>query len=280
MSDKLDHYLQHWNLRDPQRIAQTPTSEVYTVMRDSERVVLKILTPIGVDDELNGAIALRYFDGQGAVRLLAHDDEAHLLEYVAGEELTQMVGRGEDAQAAGIIAGVLNKLHLTRPDAPTQQLTPLKQRFRSLFRQAKTDQAARNDTIFVRGARVAEHLLANPQDEAVLHGDMHHQNVKWHPERGWLAFDPKGLYGERAYDTGNVLMNPPNAAHFVFSEARYLHISQVLADNMQLDLQRVRAFGFAHACLSAVWSQEDSEGIGAWSLKVAKIAEPHVKLSL
>jgi streptomycin 6-kinase len=44
-------------------------------------VVLKLLTPIGAEDESDGVVALHYFGGHGAVRLLDHNDEAHLLEY-------------------------------------------------------------------------------------------------------------------------------------------------------------------------------------------------------
>src|SRR6185503_942523 len=109
MTNNLNHYLRLWNLRDPESLAQTPTSHVYTVMRSSERVVLKLLTPIGVEDESGAVVALRYFDGHGAVRLLAHDDRAHLLEYAGDEELARMVSRGDDLTAAVVIAGVLNK---------------------------------------------------------------------------------------------------------------------------------------------------------------------------
>ena len=57
--------------------------------------------------------------------------------------------------------------------------------------------AAGAESIYVRGARVAQHLLAHPQEECVLHGDIQHHNIRLHPVRGWLAYDPKGLYGER-----------------------------------------------------------------------------------
>ena len=161
--------------------------------QNNEKVVLKLLTPIGVEDEADAVVALRYFDGHGAVRLLAHDDRAHLLEYAGDEELAQMVSRGDDLAAAAIIAGVLNKLHRPQPAVPTPDLRTLRQRFRSLFSTAVQDEAAGEESIYVRGARVAQQLLANPQHECVLHGDIQHHNIRLHPVRGWLAYDPKGL---------------------------------------------------------------------------------------
>ena len=280
MTNNLNHYLRLWNLRDPELLAQTPTSHVYTVMRSGERVVLKLLTPIGVEDESGAVVALRYFDGQGAVRLLAHDDRAHLLEYAGDEELARMVSRGDDLAAAVVIAGVLNKLHRPQPDVPTPQLQTLRQRFRSLFSTAAQDEAAGEESIYVRGARVAQHLLANPQDKCVLHGDIQHHNIRLHPVRGWLAYDPKGLYGERSYDAANTLCNPANARDRVLSEERLLQVSQVLADKMGVHVGRLRAFVFAYACLSASWPDKpEGSEVKHWFLTVARNAERHVDFS-
>ncbi len=281
MTNNLNHYLRLWNLRDPELLAQTPTSHVYTVMRSGERVVLKLLTPIGVEDESSAVVALRYFDGHGAVRLLAHDDRAHLLEYAGDEELARMVSRGDDLAAAVVIAGVLNKLHRPQPDVPTPQLQTLRQRFRSLFSMAAQDEAAGEESIYVRGARVAQHLLANPQDKCVLHGDIQHHNIRLHPVRGWLAYDPKGLYGERSYDAANTLCNPANARDRVLSEERLLQVSQVLADKMGVHVGRLRAFVFAYACLSASWPDKpEGSEVKHWFLTVARNAERHVDFSV
>ena len=280
MTNNLNHYLRLWNLKDPELLAQTPTSHVYTVVRTGERVVLKLLTPIGVEDESEAVVALRYFDGQGAVRLLAHDEQAQLLEYAGDEELAQMVSRGDDLGAAVIIAEVLNKLHRPQPAAPMPQLRTLRQRFHSLFCTAAQDEAAGEESIYVRGARVAERLLANPQAECVLHGDIQHHNIRLHPVRGWLAYDPKGLYGERLYDTANALCNPATARDRVLSEARLLQVSQVLADKMGVPVGRLRAFVFAYACLSASWPDKpEGSDIKHWFLTVARNAERHVDFS-
>ena len=160
VNEPLNYYLRLWNLSDPKPLAHSPRGAVYTVVQNNEKVVLKLLTPIGVEDEADAVVALRYFDGHGAVRLLAHDDRAHLLEYAGDEELAQMVSRGDDLAAAAIIAGVLNKLHRPQPAVPTPALRTLRQRFRSLFSTAVQDEAAGKESIYVRGARVAQHLLA------------------------------------------------------------------------------------------------------------------------
>lgn len=279
MKDTLDDYLRRWNLREPEPLAQTATSHVYSVYRDTEKVVLKLLTPIGAEDEADGAIALRHFNGHGAVRLLDYDERAHLLEYAGDEELAQMVWRGDDLPAAEVIAQVLNRLHSA--DAPAPPLRTLRQRFSSLFEQAARDAAQGESSIYVRGARVAEHLLATPRDECVLHGDIQHHNIRRHPVRGWLAYDPKGLYGERSYDAANTLCNPSNAREQVMSEARTLAVTEILADGMGVPVGRLRAFVFAYACLSASWPDKpDGSDIKHQILTVARNTERHVSFSV
>ena len=278
MNTKLNEYLQQWRLSYLVPLAQTPTSDVYLATRDGARVVLKLLTPVGAADEAGAADAFRYFAGGGAVRLLAHDEKAHLLEYAGDEALSAMVIRGDDLASFGVIGDVLNALHRPQPDVLTPQLQPLSRRFRSLFQRAAQDETAGTPSIYRRGAVVARHLLENPGRECVLHGDIHHNNIHRHPVRGWLAFDAKGLYGERLYDAANAVCNPPEAPERVFSEARLLAVSQILADKLGAPVGRVRAFVFAHACLSASWSS-DGDDIQRWFLTVAHNAEPHVDLS-
>jgi streptomycin 6-kinase len=273
---RLNHYLTAWNLSNPRLLTQTVTSHIYTVTRGAETAVLKLLSPSETEEQ-TGALALHYFDGHGAVRLLRHDNGAHLLEYADGDELVTLVERGEDENAMRIIAHVIQQLHSVPQDAPRDGLFALDRWFRELFAKATSDRRAGIASIFVRGAALAERLLADQRDVRVLHGDIHHRNIR-QSSRGWLAFDPKGLVGERTYDLANTLCNPfPYSAGIVHDETRLLTSAAILADALKIDLQRVLAFTFAYACLSASWSmgagQEDAV---KWALGVATIVEPHI----
>jgi len=277
MENNLDHYLKTWHLSDPQPLATTATSHLYTVMTEGEqeRLVLKLLTAYGHEEKV-GAIALDYWKGHGAVRMLCYDDQAQLMEYADGDSLDPLVKAGQDEQATEIIAGVIAQLHSLTGDSPAG-LYPLKRWFRFLFQQAEKEQDKGTDSVFVRGARVAEELLNDPRDVRVLHGDiLQHYNIR-QSARGWLAFDPKGLVGERTYDCANTLCNPvmPELVH---DERRLLTNAGILADMLVLDLWRVLAFTYAYACLNASWwLQLGGDDIVAWALKVAQIVEPHVE---
>jgi streptomycin 6-kinase len=282
MSDdkKLNYYLSAWNLSNPQLLTQTMTSHIYTVTCESETVILKLLSSSETEEQ-RGAAALSYFDGRGAVRLLRYDEGAHLMEYAAGDELVTLVKRGEDENATRIIAQVIRQIHNVHQTARFDGLLGLDRWFEELFNKADADRLAGIESIYVRSAPLAQRLLADPREVRVLHGDIHHYNIR-QSSRGWLAFDPKGLFGERTYDCANTLCNPvmPELVH---NETRLLTNAATLADALELDLSRVLAFTYAYACLNASqWGlrlgrDDIAEEIIQWHLKVAEIIEPHIE---
>ncbi len=283
MSDnkKLNYYLDAWNLSNPQLLTQTMTSHIYTVTHDTETVILKLLSASETEEQ-RGAASLRYFDGRGAVRLLHYDEGAHLMEYAAGDELVTLVERGEDENATRIIAQVIKQLHSVPQDAPRDGLFMLDRWFGELFNKAAADRQAGIDSIYVRSASLTQRLLADPREVRVLHGDIHHRNIR-QSSRGWLAFDPKGVCGERTYDCANTLCNPA-MPEIVHNETRLLTNAAILADMLEIDLSRVLAFTYAYACLNAsqwllrLGMDDVAEDFIQWHLKVAVIIEPHLDL--
>jgi streptomycin 6-kinase len=276
--EKLYQYLEQWKLSDPLPLAQTVTSELYTVTYKSERAVLKMLTPFALDEEVKGAIALRYWNGLGAVRLLEADGEAQLLEYADGDDLVPMVRQNGDNAATAIIVDLMRQLHMTT--RATSELIPngmptLRVWFRALFKQAAADTETGVNSIYVRGARIANKLLSNPLDTRVLHGDLHHENIRYKPGRGWLCFDPKGIVGERTFDAANIFRNPLNMPGLVENEARMLKLSKTLGAALDVEPSRVLAFTYTLCCLSACWYLEDGEEPGV-DLRIAALIEPHL----
>jgi streptomycin 6-kinase len=276
LNKALQHYLAAWNLSNPQPLAQTPTSHIYTVTHDHTNVVLKILAPYG-EEERMGALALRHFKGHGAVRLLRSDNGAHLLEYADGENLTGLVQHGQDEAATAIIADLINALH-ANDAVPPEGITTLRRWFRALFLQAEQDRKRGLDTILMRAAPIADTVLAQPHEPRVLHGDIHHENIR-QSSRGWLAFDPKGLYGERTYDLANTLCNPsPVYGVVAADEGRILRNADILAQKCGIERSRVLLFLYLYACLSASWTLQGAET--GWEvaniIRIAEIAERHL----
>jgi streptomycin 6-kinase len=110
-------------------------------------------------------------------------------------------------------------------------------------------------------------------EEVVLHGDLHHFNVLRSGD-GWLAIDPKGVVGERAYEPGALLRNPVPELLDVPNPAAVLRRrSAQLAEALDLDVERVRAWAYVQAVLAAEWCVQDGWD-PTFFRSVAELLEP------
>jgi streptomycin 6-kinase len=255
-----------WDLTADGASFSTSSSDLYPVLWRGRAAMLKIVTHA---DERNGAAALAWFDGLGAVEVLERQGDALLMARAEGaDDLVDMVARGEDDAATRIICSVVQRLHTPRATPPPAELMTLTRRFRGLFRVADAPDA---DAHYVEAAAVARRLLAEPQNEVVLHGDIHHENILRDPRGGWAAIDPKGLTGEATFDYANTLENPIRDKHAVLAPGRLRRQAEIIAEETGIALRRLLEFTFAFGALSECWGVEDGNATGV-ALAVSRIA--------
>ncbi len=255
----LQTYLSRWDLEPDGEKIVTGTSELLPVRRDGIPLVLKLaLEP----EEKRGGGLMPWWDGDGAARVIAHDHDVLLLERAMGSASLSAIARnGEDDEASRIICDVAAKLHMPRDRPPPAGLVPLDQWFRPL-----ETMAASQGGIILEGAAAAHDLLRTAHDNVVLHGDIHHDNILDFGSRGWLAIDPKGLFGERAFDFANVFRNPDradlsgNPDHTIATApGRMARQAGIIADAAGLDRARLLQWVLAFASLSACWIIGDGD---------------------
>ena len=274
MTDTLQHYARTWNLRLLGKlVADRPTSAVHKVEYDGHPAVLKLLTPIGQEDERHGALALSCWKGQGAADLYKSDHGAHLLEFIDGHDCVDLVREGHDDDASAILGDALARIHAAHRGPAPDTLTPLSTRFSELFEAAERPNI---DPIFHLGAAEARALLAAPLNMAVLHGDLHHENILHSSERGWLVIDAKGLRGETTYDGAMAVLNPQGYDALTEAPERIQTITEILSAKMGVSKTRLLRFTFAHACLSASWSMETQAFSSAHALRMARAIWPMI----
>jgi streptomycin 6-kinase len=97
--------------------------------------------------------------------------------------------------------------------------------------------------------------LSAPREISVLHGDIHHDNILYFGERGWLAIDPKGLTGERGFDYANLFCNPDRAT--ATDPVCFQRRIEVVAEAAGFDRKRLLQWVLAWAGLSAAWLLKD-----------------------
>lgn len=250
--ENISQYLEKWALSEPEKLASTFTSDVYKV-RDAQGAfaVLKVLNDKGKTFESDSFGWFEHMDGQGAAKAYRHDDGAVLLEYLDGGELAALVFDGKDEEATDIALDVIAKLHSHTHNLPSYR--SLEEHCRALF----------DDYVDVglsEKARATFRRLIDTQDDGdirLMHGDFHHHNIL-KGARGWVAIDPQKVIGDRHYEPSNLFQNPCDYDG-IFEESRIDMIADKASQKLQLDRDRVLAFGFVHMVLSACWSVMDEQ---------------------
>ncbi|MDN7142642.1 3'-kinase [Pseudomonas sp. JQ170] len=256
-------YLQCWQLIPDGAPIITASSHLLAVMYQGQPAMLKVAH---TREEQHGAEVMKWWNGEGAAQVLALADNGLLMERALGpDSLTTYAEQGRDEHATRILCQTVALLHAPR-NRPALPLITLRSWFSSLWPAADA-----YGGIYKDSAEIARHLLATPQEECVLHGDIHHGNVLDFGPRGWRAIDPKCLYGERTFDYANLFCNPSpciatDAQHFT---QRLALVCEIAA----LPRERLLQWIVAWCGLSAAWFREDDlHEHAAPRLSVAQLA--------
>ncbi len=255
----MDEVSERWGLSNIQPVPNLSFNFVAFAKRKNEDVILKMNVP---NPELTSEMnALQFFNGEGACRLLEHDEERGflLLERLRpGKMLSELE---DDDERTHIAADVM--LNIQRRGGVTP---PLQNKFIKLsdwFEGLKKIRPHFNGGTGPFPRELLEQVesflpeLFADTDVKLMHGDFHHFNILT-SERGWLIIDPKGVIGPVGYEVGPLMINPWNdisdrSSFKVQAERRV----SILAERLDWEREKIINWATAHAVLSAWWSIED-----------------------
>ncbi|MFE7853387.1 aminoglycoside phosphotransferase family protein [Streptomyces sp. NPDC057403] len=260
-------FLGRWALRPDGEPMHGVSALVLPVLRaDGTPAVLK-LQPL--DEESEGEpVALRAWDGDGAVRLLDHDPATGtlLLERLdAGRMLSTLPGT---RQAVLVIARLL--AHLTALPAPPglRRLGDLThamlERTPRALRRVPDTEARR---LLADCAAAVREVAAEPGDR-LLHWDLHDENVLASARAPWLAIDPKPLAGDPGFELWPALHN-----RFEAGEVRRRF--DAMTDVLALDRARARAWTLGRALQNALWDLGDDRPLTPAHLETVRRLRDH-----
>ncbi|AHF14551.1 streptomycin 3''-kinase [Niabella soli DSM 19437] len=239
----LTHYMRQWQLKANGAYFFSYASLLQPAWYSGQKALLKISLE---EEEQLGGLLMQWWKGNGAARVLQYSGEALLLEWVdGGRSLKQMAENGQDNEATRIICQTANLLHAKRTE-PLPQLIDLNDWFYTLFhsREKYGDQ-------FAASMQIARQLLQSATAKKVLHGDLHHENILYSEERGWLAIDPKRLYGEAGFDYANLFCNPTKAV--ALAPGRLEQQLKIVCSEAPITQQRMLQWIVAWTALSGLW---------------------------
>jgi len=241
-----------WNVQIDE-LRETPSSMLGFGVREGTSVVLKITKRAG--DESHSGEVLRAYAGDGAVRVYESEVGAVLLERLEpGEQLVNVVKRGEDEEATGIMVEVIRKLagHQAPSVCPT-----VADWGRAFERYLQSDDEQIDRELVCEARDMYQDLVSSQRTSMLLHGDLQHYNVLFDHQRGWVAIDPKGVVGELEYEVGALLRNPVEMPEIFASADTIKRRLEILTTSLQLDYSRVLKWSYAQAVLSGIWEIED-----------------------
>ena len=256
MENSVDHYIQEWGLVNCEKLATTFTSDVFIADSRYGKVVLKILNKVGIEDELSGIFFLKNGQGRGAVNLFCHDEQALLMEYLPGENLYQYSKMGNEAEASRVFCEIIKKIHSVKEIKDRAKLKDYTSLFEIFGRVQFSDDVS---SLVSQGKYIAEKLVSSQTEEVLLHGDLHRENVASRANGEFVCFDPKGLYGDPAYELGTTLKNPWDYPQISQDLVIFQERAKYFSKELKLPVERIIGFAFVHLCLSIAWAIEDND---------------------
>jgi streptomycin 6-kinase len=220
-------------------------------------------------------LALRFWAGRGAVRLLRADPHrsALLLERLDTTDLTTVPVE----EACEIVASLYRDLHV--PATPEfRTLSALCNRWVPRLTAVVTDPRLPRRYV-ERAAALTRELAADPRtDGVIIHGDLHFENVLKGERRPWLVIDPKPMSGDPAFEIAPLLWNRWDEI-LASGDARAAlrRRFETVVDVAELDEERAKAWVIVRMLVNAMWEIEDpspaSDLKGSWLTDAITIAK-------
>ncbi|MFC9061069.1 aminoglycoside phosphotransferase family protein [Streptomyces sp. NPDC057074] len=256
-------FLRRWELRlDGPSMHGWAALVLPVVRRDGVPAVLKLQI---LDAETEGEpLALRAWDGDGAVRLLDHDPATGtmLLERL---DSGRMLSHVEDSRAAVLVIARL-LAHLTATPAPPG-VRALGDIARAMLERTPGTLGAIPDPAdrrLVADCAAALREVADEPGDQLLHWDLHFENVLASARAPWLAIDPKPLAGDPGFDLLPALDNRYDPA-----ETRWRF--DAMTDVLGLDRQRARAWSLARVLQNSLWNVEDGDPLETEQMEIGRL---------
>ena len=271
--------MREWACQSDGEIFHTHSSLLWPVIYQNQKAMLKIVDPQG--DESNAPNILRYYNGVGAIKILEHEGHIQLLEraistqpdhdldLMVRKDLADWGGLANHAhqinranrtdQATQIICDTIERLHgrhnsANAKDLPNHLDAIESRRDHMLGYMQEGRVPVSSLPLFQYAADLSKDLMEETKESfCLLHGDVHHGNILYDDDRGWLAIDPKGFWGPKIYEYAHIMCNPYEYQGIVATPSHMQRQSAIIHDKTGLDTALLLQFTFMHSMQCAAW---------------------------
>jgi len=196
------------------------------------------------------ALALRTWDGQGAVRLIAEDASTGALLLERLDPDTSLRDAPE-SEAVDVAAALLRRLAVPAPVKIRPIAREVAEMTEELPRRWEQAGGPIPRTRLDRLLGLAGEL-ADTDARLMVNSDLHYENVLAGTREPWLAIDPKVVAGDLEYAVAQLLWN--RAAELSGAGDLRVRLERI-ADRADLDLDRARRWSVVRLAENLVWSR-------------------------
>lgn len=245
-------YLQQWSLTSEGPVSNLSYNYVIKV-RDSKGTPYILKLGVPNFDTRNEMVTLQAYNGEGCAKLLKSDPENGVMLL---ERLVPGTMLSEETDEMIVLENYIKVWKTIRRPIPNGGSTPsLTHWFEGLKRYRETGDVQ----ISMEHVQLAEdffqQVMESSEGPELLHGDLHHENILYSKQKGWMAIDPKGVAGDPYFDVVSFLINQLD------SKAQPKNILKLrvdtISEQMGLDLPRLLKASIALGTLYACWGVED-----------------------
>ncbi|WEG13730.1 aminoglycoside phosphotransferase family protein [Pullulanibacillus sp. KACC 23026] len=243
---------QAWRLSD---LMPVPNLSYNYVLKGHDETRTPILLKLGLPsfDFSNERKALQAYAGAGCCQLLKADDDkgAMLLEQIVpGQMLSELTDEEEVLHQFSKVWKAIRRPVPNMCEFPTIRDWS-KGLDRYLSEHSDEEEFIPVEEVWEAKA-LFDDLLAEENENGLLHGDLHHENILFSDERGPLAIDPKGVVGPVYFDCVSFMIN--HLHNKTEPEKRLAHRVDYLAKSLSLDKKSMLKAAIALSTLFACWS--------------------------
>ncbi|MBT0956266.1 phosphotransferase [Alphaproteobacteria bacterium KMM 3653] len=246
--------LDAFDLARPRFVMRTGLASIWRVDMGGEAGALKLYHTGRLGNEAAGLRYMRATADRGSVPVLAARGDALVTRWLPGPSLGDLVRGGQDRVAASALLVAARRLHSV--ELPAAGYPLLSDWFKALFALRFGAGIAPGPlALMERSQALAYELLSHPRGASVLHGDLHHDNIRL-GARTYQPFDAKGVVGERGYELANAFRNPSGAGALLRDPMRALRLAEHWGAGLGEEPQRLLDWAAVKAALSIAWKTQ------------------------
>lgn len=252
LEQSVETYLQNWRLTSEGPVDNLSYNFVIKVT-DSNGTPLILKLGVPNFDTRNEMVTLQAYNGDGCAKLLKSDPEngVMLLErLVPGKMLS------DESDEMVVLENFIKVWKAVRRPVLDGTSTPsLTQWFEGLTRYRNAGEGPISMEHVQLAEEFFQQVMETSEGPQLLHGDLHHENILYSEEKGWMAIDPKGVAGDPYFDVISFLINQLESKPDPKSTLK-LRV-EIISEQLGLDRGRLLKAAIALGTLYACWGVED-----------------------